>query len=121
MENFENQPVESVQPPAADLQAQLHSLQQSFNSLLCVVLIVSGTLTIYLLRQFRTAHAEVVALRQVMSDYNKVSAPAMTEFVRRLNDFERTHPDLGPILAKYGMKPPAGNPAPAAPPAAPKK
>ena len=44
----------------------------------------------------------------MIADYQKVSVPVMTEFLKKITDFGRTHPDFMPILAKYNIKPTAG-------------
>ena len=94
-------------------------------------IVISGTFNIYLLRQWRTASKDLAGIRpqaaQMIAEYQKVSAPLMTDFVKKITEYGRTHPDFAPVLAKYGLKP-AGTtaevPATAAPqarPAAPAK
>jgi hypothetical protein len=118
-----------TQTSANDLQAQCDSLQHLVVSLLILVLVLSGTLNIYLLRQWRTVSKDLGGVRaqagQMIAEYQKVSAPLMNDFVKKITDYGRTHPDFAPILAKYNLKPsPAPSSAPAAPttrPPAPKK
>jgi hypothetical protein len=61
----------------------------------------------------------------MFAEYQKQSGP-MTDFVKKITDYGRTHPDFAPILAKYNLNKPAGatGALPAAatsPPAAPAK
>ena len=120
----------SVQPSATDLQAQFDELRHLIVSVLILVLIVSGTFNIYLLRQWRSTSRDLAAIRpqatQMIADYQKVSGPLITDFLKKVTEYGRSHPDFTPVLAKYGLKPTAATAAapatPAAPPAAaPKK
>jgi hypothetical protein len=102
-----------------ELRAQCQSLQQLVSALLVLVLIVSGALDIYLLRQWRMAHAELQRrgpyVAKMVAEYNQVSAPAISDFVKRLVDYEKTHPDFTQILLRYNLK---GNTATGGPPGA---
>jgi len=127
MDNLDN--TKPTQIGANDLQAQCQTLQHLVVSILILVLVLSGTLNIYLLRQWRTVSKDLAAIRpqatQIITEYKNVSAPLINDFVRKITDYGRTHPDFAPILAKYNLKPsPATNAPPAAPttrPPAPKK
>ncbi|HVV72959.1 MAG TPA: hypothetical protein VHI52_15900 [Verrucomicrobiae bacterium] len=106
MDNLENPP--SAQTEITELRAQCASLRQMLGGLLVLVLVISGTINIYLWRQFRMTRAELRILRpqvgQLVADYQRVSLPAITEFLKSLNDYERTHPDFTHILVKYNLK-----------------
>jgi len=119
MDNLENKP--SGQSEMADLQEQCASLRHLVVSLLVLVLVVSGTLTIFLLRQWRFTQTELNAVRpqvaQMITDYSKAN-PQINEFLKNLSDYSKTHPDFAPILAKY-VRPNA--PTNSVPAAAPKK
>jgi hypothetical protein len=112
MDNLEN-PI-STQSEAGDLQAQFESLRHLIVSILILLIIVSGTFTIYLLRQWRSTTTDLAIygpqVKQVMAEYTRISVP-MNEFVKQLVEYGRTHPDFAPVLSKYGIKP--GAPAPA--------
>ena len=107
MNNLDNKA--PIQPNATDLQAQYDSLRHLVVSILILVIVISGTLNIYLLRQWRSASKDLAGIRpqaaQMIADYQRVSAPLMTDFVKKITDYGRTHPDFAPILAKYGLKP----------------
>jgi hypothetical protein len=102
-----------------ELRAQCQSLQQLVSALLVLLLIVSGALDIYLLRQWRMARAELQRrgpyITKMVAEYNQVSAPAISDFVKRLVDYEKTHPDFTQILLKYNLK---GNTTTGGPPVA---
>ena len=126
MDNFDTKT--PAQSGNSDFQAQLEGIQHLVTSILILVVVLSGTLNIYLLRQWRTASKDLAGVRpqasQMIAEYQKVSAPLMNDFVRRITEYGRTHPDFAPILAKYNLKPATATNPPAAPtsrPAAPKK
>ena len=127
MDNLDNRT--PIQPNTNDLQAQCDALRHLIVSILILVIVISGTLNIYLLRQWRTTSKDLAGIRpqaaQMIAEYQKVSAPLMNDFVKKITEYGRTHSDFAPILAKYGLKP--AGPAGAAPtttpqqPAAPPK
>jgi hypothetical protein len=106
-----------------DLQEQLDALRHLVVSALILLIVVSGTFNIYLLRQWRTVSKELTNYRQgaqqMIADYQKTSVPVMNDFLKKVTEFGRTHPDFVPILAKYNIKPGAA-PGPVESPAAPK-
>lgn len=124
----------STPAEANPLQAQFDALQHMVVSILILVIVISGTLNIYFLRQWRTVSKDLAAVSpqatKMIADYQKTSAPAMNDFVKKIIEFGRTHPDFAPVLTKYNLQvdtstgatvsPPA-SPAPTAPAPAPKK
>ena len=51
---------------------------------------------------------------QEIVGYQKGEFPLEQEFVKRVTEYQRTHPDFTPILAKYNLKPAAPTGAPPA-------
>jgi hypothetical protein len=125
MDNLDNKP--SLQPDLTDLQAQYEALRHLVVSILVLLVVISGTLNIYLLRQWRTTSKDLAGIRpqatQLIAEFQKVDGPRMQDFVKKITEYGRTHPDFGPVLAKYGINPATPtNPSPATPAAAaPKK
>lgn len=114
-------------PPAAgssQLQEQLDSLHHLVVSVLILLVVVSGTLTIFLLRQWQTARKDLSAYspgaNSLIAEYNRERGPRMDGFINKLTDYGRQHPDFIPILNKYGLNP-TGAPAMTVPAAAPQK
>ena len=107
MDNLDNKT--PVQPDLSDLQAQYDALRHLIVSLMILVVVISGTLNIYLLRQWRSTSKDLTAIRpqatQMIAEFQKVSGPLMQDFVKKIADYGRTHPDFVPVLAKYGLKP----------------
>ena len=107
-----------------DLAAQLKASQRSVSNLLILLLVVSGTLSIFLLQEVRYDRADLAALkgqeeqlqqaRQLIDNYNQQTVPAMQNFLKQLASYAEAHPDVMPILMKYGLARP-GNPQSAAP------
>jgi hypothetical protein len=109
-----------VQPNVSDVQAQYDELRHLIVSVLILVIVISGTFNIYLLRQWRSTNRDLAAIRpqatQMIAEYQKVSGPLITDFVKKITEYGRSHPDFAPVLAKYGIKPAAATgAAPAAP------
>jgi hypothetical protein len=127
MDNLESKP--SIQPDVNDLQADFDALRHLVVSILILLIVVSGTFSIYLLRQWRTTTKELGIIRpqvaQMVGVYQKDEAPWMQEILKRVSEYGRTHPDYMPILAKYNIRPGAATGAApttaAPPPAAPQK
>jgi len=88
-------------------QAQLESLNHLVTSVLILLVVVSGTLSVYLLRQWQMARKDLAAIQpgalQIIADYNKERAPRMDAFIDKLKDYGRTHSDFVPILIRYGI------------------
>lgn len=111
MDNFETKPAPAAASDSANLQQQIEALRSLVVSVLILTVIISGAFNAYLWRQVRFASQDVNAARpqvnQLLAEYNKVQAPVINDFVKRLVDFSKVHQDFAPILAKYGIKPTA--------------
>jgi hypothetical protein len=121
MDEIETKPVtQSTQlSEAPDLRAQYESLRHLIVSVLILLIVVSGTFNIYLLRQFRYAGKDLEGFKpyaqETMMNYQKGDGPAVENFLGRIVDYGRTHPDFAPILKKYRINPgPATGGAPMA-------
>jgi hypothetical protein len=118
MDNLDSKP--SGQPDLSDLQAQHDALRHLVVSLLILVVVISGTLNIYLLRQWRSTSKDLNGIRpqalEMITEFQNVSGPRMQDFVKKITDYGRTHAEFAPILAKYGLKPATPTNPPAATP-----
>lgn len=96
----------ATQPELTALQEQCAQLRQWVTSLLLILIVISGTLSIFLLRQWRFARSELnnipPAALQMISEYN-TSRPGIEDFLRKLADYSRTHPDFAPIAGRYHL------------------
>jgi len=106
-------PESSPAPTPADALSQV---QRQVNTLLIAALVMSGTLTIFLLAQARYAKRDLELLQnpanQLIQQF-KQEKPVMDNFLGRVAEFGKTHPDIMPLLQKYGVQ--AGTNAPTAP------
>ena len=104
-------------PDAKKLQAQHEVLRKLFLAMLVAVLIVSLSLTVFLMRQVIFVRRDLAGVRpqiqQLVKNYQQVEEPQINSFINSLVNFSRTYPDFNPILAKYKISP--GIAAPVAP------
>ena len=98
-----------------DLQKQLDGLQNRFVVALVLMLLIGGSLTGYLYGQNRVVKASLRDTEAFIKDYNERSVPKLRELQASLQNYSAAHPDLVPILQKYGMVAPKPGAAPAAP------
>jgi len=109
----------SAPTDSSQWQAQFEDLRHLVVSILILLVVVSGTFSVFLLRHWSQTRRDLAAYRidaSVFVDaYNKQGGPQMDAFVEKLKDYGRTHPDFAQILARYGITP--SSPAnPATPP-----
>jgi hypothetical protein len=102
MDNFETHPSPS-QPDPNHLQAEVDSLRHLMVSLLVLLIVISGTLNVYLLRQWRSSQTELKTLRGMVDQYNKEDLPQITNFVAKLTEYGQTHTNFVVILKRYGL------------------
>jgi len=115
--------MDDMQPPSdsSDLQEKFRWLHRQIQILLVLVILVSGTLTLFLLRQYRETNTALQSNRQIVAQFTTNLAPAMDDFLKRVVEYSHTHADLAQALIKYGINPNAPMPAPATPTPAPAK
>ena len=121
MDELENKTPIEAQPEANDLQSQVDDLRQLVGSLMILLLVVSGALNLFLLRQWRFAKSDLDRMRpevtQIVNDFNKNST-VLGDFVKKLSDYSKSHSDFSPIATKYRLNEAQAKPAGAAAPAA---
>jgi hypothetical protein len=118
MRSFMNQselhPTENSE--LADLRRQFGRLQQALISALVLVIVISGALNLFLLRQVKYSRTDLALIRpeaeNLMAEYTKTGAPALAEIIKQFTAYGRTHSNFRPILIKYKLlKPSETNPA----------
>jgi len=114
-----------VAPEAENLKLRCDSMQRQMTTLLLALVIVSGTLTVFLWRQTRYARRDLDSIKAaaapVIQDFNRNRAGLET-FVAKVAEYGRAHADFTPIMVKYGLAsvttaPPAAATAPRTAPA----
>lgn len=101
----------------AQLRAQTHNLRIAQ---LIVAFAVAGFFWVEARRNGQALETMRPQAAQV-ADVTKKQSPAINDFVNRLAEFGRTHPDFVPVLTKYGIPTTPASAVPGVPPAATKK
>ena len=104
-------------PAPVELTDQIAALRRQMTTLLLALIVVSGTLTVYLSYQSHVVGKEIDAVRpqalQVMKVFNQASL-VVGKLLPQLVAYGQAHPDFQPILKKHGIpltNPVAPNPA----------
>lgn len=101
----------------AQLRAQTHNLRLA---LLIVALTLAGFFFVEVRRNGQALQSMRSQGLQV-EEATKKQSPAINEFMNRLAEFGRSHPDFVPVLTKYGVPTTSTSPGPVVAPAAPRK
>jgi hypothetical protein len=105
----------SSEPTAKQLQEQVDSLRHILVSLLVLAIVISGTFTLFLLRQSKYARVEANNLQAAVNEYSTNNLPVIRDFRDKLSEYSKTHPEFAPIALKYGLTPGPGSVTPQAP------
>ncbi|HEY5346310.1 MAG TPA: hypothetical protein VIK62_08200 [Verrucomicrobiae bacterium] len=95
-----------------DSNSEICALKRQVFTLLVALVVVSGTLTVYLYRQASITGKDLNASSQLIANVNQNEGIIVT-FANQLAVYAQTHPDIRPILTKYGV-PSTGIPTAAA-------
>jgi hypothetical protein len=97
-----------------DSNPEIDVLKRQVFTLLLALIVVSGTVTVYLYRQATITGRDINAIRpqaqQIIGTFNKDQA-LMISFTKQLVEYGKTHPDFLPVLRKYGFAQAANAPA----------
>jgi len=105
MDNPEPLATQASQPADLNLlQAQVEALGSMVMSVLILLIVLAATFDLFLMRQIKDTRADLPNLRNYVAQLQR-NGVAIDEFARKLGDYGKTHPDFGPILTKYGIKP----------------
>lgn len=93
--------------PSVELTDQITALRRQMLTLLLALIVVSGTLAVYLWYQSRITGKEINDVVrpqaiQIVQMYKQRSS-VMEKLVPQLVAYGQTHPDFQPILKKYGI------------------
>jgi hypothetical protein len=101
---MENSEIKSSSEPGVNqLQEQVDSLRHVVVSLLILAIVISGTFTVFLLRQYKSVRMEATSLQAAVNEYTTVNLPVISDFRDRLIEYSKTHPEFAPIAQKYGF------------------
>jgi type II secretory pathway component PulF len=90
--------------------SEIAALKNQVFTLLVALIVVSGTLTVYLYRQASMAGKDLAQGQQLGTVLSQNEA-AVSGFVTKLVAYGERHPDFVPVLKKYGISPVKGVPA----------
>jgi hypothetical protein len=97
---------ESNPPTYEEISGQICALQRQVFILLLALVVVSGTLTVFLYRQASLTRHDIAGIKpqatQVIGLF-KQNSPGIQSFVNQLAAYGQTHPDFRPVLQKYGI------------------
>ncbi|MEO6181924.1 MAG: hypothetical protein ABIP71_02220 [Verrucomicrobiota bacterium] len=122
-ENFDSPPNLPAEAKKSGAPEQYETLRKLFIATLIALLILSGALNIFFLRQMIFVRKDLDVVRpqvnQLVANYRATEDPQIKNFLSSLVGFGRTHPDFIPILVKYKIVPDTAPrtaaPAPATP------
>jgi hypothetical protein len=94
---------------SSDSDSEISMLRSQLFIQLVALVVVTGTLTVYLYRQASATGKEIARAQQVVSNYEK-NEPLYVNFVNELAAYGERNPDFAQqVLKKYGIVPaPAG-------------
>jgi hypothetical protein len=102
----------------SDSDSEIAALRNQVYVLLVALIVVSGTLTVFLYRQASVTRKEIELVKPqaetVIGTLNQ-NKQAIGSFVGELVTYGQKHPEFAPVLAKYGIS--VKNLPPGAPPA----
>jgi hypothetical protein len=99
-----NETERSLNAPAdamTELQDELQALKRLVSVIVALLIMVSFSVDVYMMRQVTTVNRELAGAQNVIDDFNKRVAPAASEFWTRLSEYGKSHPDFAPVLARY--------------------
>jgi len=95
-------PLPAASEPTLESLAQgQEALRTALHITLVMIIILTGSLFVFFLREVSLARRKVAELTQVVTEYEKNAVPLMEDFRTKLQVFARTHPDFAPVYAKY--------------------
>ena len=114
---MESETPNPIPSDVTELRAQCAWLSKQIKTILIFLIILSGAVNIFLLRQWQYSRRDLAAVKptaeRVIAEYQKVNAPAMDAFIQKLTVYGRTNRGFAPILQRYGIN--SSNALPAAP------
>ena len=89
------------EPVLTELQGEVQSLKRLVSVVVALLIMVTFSVDVYLMRQVTTVNRELAGAQNVIDDFTRRVAPLAVEFWNKLNEYGRSHPDFAPVLAKY--------------------
>ncbi len=96
---------------STDSNSEIAALRNQVFVLLLALIVVSGTLTVYLFRQASLTGRDLSANQKLVNSFAQ-GQPIIAEFADRLGAYSMTHTGIRPVLGKYGIVPAPTQPKP---------
>ena len=100
-----NIPSDKPEAPSSfksDLDLQYSNLRRLVQATAVAVLILAGTVFIYLYRQVVLVRRQTAELVRYLAEVDRSGLPDFVEKVRgSFNEYRQTHPDFGPIYTRF--------------------
>ena len=92
--------------PATDssgdsLRESYQSLRSQFHALLALLILLIGSLGIYLYCQVTLVQRQIEEQERLLADYQQNSQPLIQDFLNRMQGFAKTNPEFAQIFSKY--------------------
>ena len=87
-----------------ELRGQLRSLKTLLIATLAVLVLLGASLNTFILRQVSAVRKQAGENQRFVDDYNKVSAPLISDFLAKLTVYSKTNADIARLLAKYNLQ-----------------
>jgi len=97
----------------ADLTEEISGLQRQIFALLLALVVLSGTLVVYLFYQSHVTSKDIAVVRaqaKPVMDWVAQNQGGVEKFKAELVNYSKTHPEFVPVLQKYGYVPPTTKP-----------
>jgi hypothetical protein len=89
----------------SDVNSEIAALKNQVFSLLVALVVVTGSLTVYLYRQDSMLGKQCNQFNSALAVMNQ-ARPSINNFVYSLMVYGQKHPEFLPLLKKYGIAPP---------------
>jgi hypothetical protein len=111
------EPLTGESASVQSLRDEVRALRTLFSVAVMALLLLSFGINGYLYYQDKILRRELDAAKTMAREFDTVRRPMVSAFITRLQDFALSHPDINPILSKYGIKPAGSAPDPGPAPA----
>lgn len=96
-----------------DMAARLKRAERDLSNLMVFLLVIGGTLAVFLLQQVRYTKADLTLLQAqgaalndpeaAITKFSTETYPAQVKFLQQLGEYAKVHPDIIPILDRHGL------------------
>ena len=86
---------------SASLRESYQSLRRQFHAVLALLILLIGSLGIYLYCQVTLVQRQIEEQERLLADYQQNSQPLIQDFLNRMQGFAKTNPEFAQIFSKY--------------------